>query len=78
MGMLPRIATCFRLACGTNSPYESLGANMSVIASRSPLHIPRRRFDPVAALVWLVLIPVSGIVGWYGFWRVLSAIWNFL
>jgi hypothetical protein len=42
----------------------------------SALHIPRRRFDPVAAAVWLVLIPVSAVVGWYGVWRVLHALWK--
>lgn len=32
--------------------------------------IPRsRHVDWLAALVWLVLIPVSGVMGWYGLFR---------
>ena len=42
-------------------------------------HIPRRTgVDWLAALVWLVLIPVSGVMGWYGLWRALKALWSLL
>lgn len=38
----------------------------------SACRIPRRRsVDWFTALVWLVLIPVSGVAGWYGVWRLI-------
>lgn len=39
----------------------------------------RRRPQPicwVCALVWLVLMPLSSVLGWYGLWRALLAAWH--
>ena len=41
-------------------------------------HVPRQGVDPVAAAVWLALIPLSAVVGWYGAWRLICLIWNLL
>lgn len=32
---------------------------------------PGRPFDPLAAIVWMILIPASAVAGWYGFYRLL-------
>lgn len=40
--------------------------------------VPRQGIDPVATAVWLVLIPVSCLVGWYGAWRLICLVWNWL
>lgn len=38
----------------------------------SACRIPRRRkFDPIAALVWLVVMPISAAIGWYGVGRLI-------
>lgn len=48
---------------------------MGKVVRLSP-RVPPRRFDPVVALVWLVLAPLTAAIGWYGVWRVVvGAIW---
>lgn len=45
----------------------------------SACRIPRRRkFDPIAALVWLLVAPLSALAGWYGAYRLVLLFWSHL
>ena len=52
-------------------------SSVGVSYRRSPAKPQQRAFlrlqpfDPIAAIVWLVLVPVSATVGWYGFFKAL-------
>lgn len=42
---------------------------LRLIPSSPASRVPKQSFDPTAAFVWLVLVPISGAFGWYGAWR---------
>jgi hypothetical protein len=42
------------------------------------MHVPRQPFDPVACIAWLVLLPLSAALGWYGLIRTVTALWRWL
>lgn len=38
------------------------------------LHLPHQSVDPVVALIWLLLAPLSAVLGWYGVWRLICVL----
>lgn len=40
--------------------------------------IAKHRIDPVAAIAWLILIPLGCAAGWYGICRLAGLIWSSL
>lgn len=48
------------------------------IPSRQARHVPRKTWDPIAALVWLVAAPLCFAGGWYGIYRLARLIWSLL
>jgi hypothetical protein len=48
------------------------------IPRKQAMHVPAQRFDPVLGIVWLVLLPLSSALGWYGFIRTVMALWRWL
>ena len=38
----------------------------------------RTRVDPLAALTWLILMPLATTAGWYGVFRLARLLWDLL
>jgi hypothetical protein len=52
-------------------------ARQRQIQQKQASHVPRR-FDPLAALIWLIVAPLACFFGWYGFIRAVMALWGML
>lgn len=36
----------------------------------------RRRIDPLKAVIWFVVIPGSGVLFWWGIWKLVQTVWS--